>query len=127
MTGTSADLRLPADSAYVAAVRLTTAALTARLGFSIDDLEDARVAVSEACTLLLENQADSAAGDLLEIHYELDDQRLGVDISAPSYAEIDRASYAWQVLTAVTTDLHTEVVDGRRHISYQSKSATRSE
>ena len=130
MSRSSAELRLPADSAYVAAVRLTTAAFAARLGFSIDDLEDARIAVSEACTLLLD-QAGAPASDpameMLEIRYELEDRRLGVDISAPTGSEIDRASFGWQLLTAMTTDLTTEVADGRRHISYLSESATRSE
>ena len=129
MSRSSAELRLPADSAYVAAVRLTTAAFAARLDFSIDDLEDARIAVSEACTLLLDVLAGTgtdAAGDL-EVHYELDERQLGVDISAPGGTSIDQESFAWQLLSAVTTDLRTEIVDGRRHISYLSKSATRSE
>ena len=126
MSRTSAELRLPADSAYVAAVRLTTTAFAARLGFSIDDLEDARIAVSEACTLLLDTEAVDPTGNL-EIRYELEDRRLGVDISAPTHAEIDRASFGWQLLSAMTTDLHTEVADGRRHVTYLSESTTRSE
>ena len=47
------ELRLPADSAYVSVLRTTTAGLAARLDFPIDDIEDLRIAVGEACALVL--------------------------------------------------------------------------
>ena len=56
------ELRLPAESAYVAVLRMTTAGLAARLDFTLDDIEDLRMAVGEACALVLEH-ADSP-GDL---------------------------------------------------------------
>ena len=43
------ELRLPADGAYVSVLRTTTAGLAARLDFPIDDIEDLRIAVGEAC------------------------------------------------------------------------------
>ena len=57
------ELRLPAESAYVAVLRMTTAGLAARLDFTLDDIEDLRMAVGEACALVLEH-ADPG-GDLL--------------------------------------------------------------
>ena len=54
------ELRLPAESAYVAVLRMTTAGLAARLDFTLDDIEDLRMAVGEACALVLEH-ADPAA------------------------------------------------------------------
>ncbi|MCW2838246.1 MAG: rsbW, partial [Marmoricola sp.] len=56
------ELRLPAESAYVAVLRMTTAGLAARLDFTLDDIEDLRMAVGEACALVLEH-ADPG-GDL---------------------------------------------------------------
>lgn len=47
------DLRLPADAAYLSVLRTTTAALAARLDLSVDDVEDLRIAVDEAASLLL--------------------------------------------------------------------------
>ena len=49
------ELRLPAESAYVAVLRMTTAGLAARLDFTLDDIEDLRMAVSEACALVLDD------------------------------------------------------------------------
>ena len=48
------ELRLPADSAYAAVLRTTAAGLAARLDFTIDDIEDLRIAVGEAHALALE-------------------------------------------------------------------------
>lgn len=126
MSETNAELRLPADSAYVAAVRLTTAALAARLGFTLEDLEDARIAVSEACNLLLDAGGSDGAesAGMIDIRFGLDDRSLSVDISAADRGELDLDSFSWQVLDAVSVDLCAEVRDGLRHISYISKSAT---
>ena len=54
------ELRLPADSAYVSVLRTTTAGLAARLDFTVDDIEDLRIAVDEACAMVLP-QADPDA------------------------------------------------------------------
>src|SRR5262245_64877865 len=47
------ELRVPADSAYVSVLRTTSAGLAARLDFTIDDIEDLRMAVGEASALVL--------------------------------------------------------------------------
>ncbi len=47
------ELRLPADGAYVSVLRTTTAGLAARLDFTIDDIEDLRIAVGEASAMVL--------------------------------------------------------------------------
>ena len=39
------ELRLPADSAYMSLLRTTSAGLAARLDFTLDDIEDLRMAV----------------------------------------------------------------------------------
>ena len=54
------ELRLPADSAYASVLRTTTAGLAARLDFTIDDIEDLRIAVGEANAMVLE-QADAGS------------------------------------------------------------------
>jgi serine/threonine-protein kinase RsbW len=49
-----AELRLPAETAYVSVLRMTTAGIAARLDFTLDDIEDLRIAVGEACALVLD-------------------------------------------------------------------------
>ena len=48
---------MPADVAYVSTLRLTAASLAARCDLTIDDIEDLRLAVDEACALLLPHAA----------------------------------------------------------------------
>ncbi|WEG12522.1 anti-sigma B factor RsbW [Pullulanibacillus sp. KACC 23026] len=44
------ELTIPAKKEYVGIVRLATSGVANRMGYSYDDIEDIKVAVSEACT-----------------------------------------------------------------------------
>ena len=101
------ELRLPAESAYVAVLRMTTAGLAARLDFTLDDIEDLRMAVGEACALVLEHA--EAGGDLYA-NFDLSDGSIRVSVSADSKTDAgaDKDSFGWQVLTALTSDVVTE-------------------
>ena len=47
------ELSLPVNAAYVSAARLTASSIANRLGFDIDEMEDVKAAVSEACILMI--------------------------------------------------------------------------
>ena len=98
------ELRLPAERAYVAVLRMTTAGLAARLDFTLDDIEDLRMAVGEACALVLEH-ADPG-GDL-RANFDLSDGSIRVAVSADTSTDDDpdEDSFGWQVLTALTSDV----------------------
>ncbi len=59
-TGRPAEVRLsiPADSAYVAVPRSVVGNLAARNDFTVDAIDDLRIAVDEACALLLPQATD---------------------------------------------------------------------
>ena len=116
------ELRLPAESAYVAVLRMTTAGLAARLDFTLDDIEDLRMAVGEACALVLEH-AD-APGDL-HACFDLSDGSIRVSVSADSArdAEPDADSFGWQVLTALTSDVVTSRDGEQRWLSFTVRSS----
>src|SRR4051812_37871405 len=105
-----AEIRLPADTAYVAVLRITTAGLAARLDFTLDDIEDLRMAVGEASTMLLER---ARPGGQLIASYRLGDGRIDVRVSVdainPTPPDVD--SFAWQVLTTTATDVSAEAGD----------------
>lgn len=44
------EMRFPAKAEYVSTIRLTTSGLANRMGFNYDDIEDLKVAISEAVT-----------------------------------------------------------------------------
>src|SRR5579863_1276951 len=44
------ELRIPPEAEWAAVARLTVAAVASRLDFSLDDIDDVKLAVAEACT-----------------------------------------------------------------------------
>ncbi len=116
------ELRLPAESAYVAVLRMTTAGLAARLDFTLDDIEDLRMAVGEACALVLEN-ADPG-GDL-HAAFDISDGSIRVSVSADSTddAEPDEDSFGWQVLTALSSEVLTSREEQLRWVSFTVRSS----
>lgn len=100
------ELRLPADNAYAAVLRMTATGLAARADFTVDAIEDLRIAVGEAGALLLPL---ARAGSTLETRFTILPGRLRVQMHTRPVtgAEIDRASFAWQVLTTLAENCTT--------------------
>ena len=116
------ELRLPADNAYVSVLRTTTAGLAARLDFTIDDIEDLRIAVGEACAMILP-QADP--GSDLRSWFHLQPGRLiiTVGVEAATAVAPDYDSFAWQVLTTLATSAEVDVRHGLIAVSMTMESS----
>src|SRR5690242_15511581 len=71
-------VKLPAVGAYLSVLRTATAGLAARLDFTLDEIEDLRIAVDEACAMLL---AQAIAGATLDCEFELLPQAMKVSVS----------------------------------------------
>lgn len=106
------ELRLPADSAYVSVLRTTTAGLAARLDFTIDDIEDLRMAVGEASAMVLP-EADAGSDLLCCFFMRPGELVVTVGVSAATASEPDYDSFAWQVLTTLTTSASIDSSSGR--------------
>jgi serine/threonine-protein kinase RsbW len=98
------ELRVPATGAYLAVLRTAAAGLAARLDFTLDDIEDLRIAVDEACALLLPIAVDGAQ---LTCRFELRGTVLQVAVSVPSTVDAppEPGSFAWTVLSALAEDV----------------------
>lgn len=128
MTGTSRDttadveLRLPADGAYASVLRTLAAGLAARLDFTMEDIEDLRMAVSEAASMVLA-EADPDA-DLL-CRFDLLPTRLTLEVSttAAAPAAPDHDGFGWQVLTTLATDASVDAVPGRYAVTLVIRSS----
>jgi serine/threonine-protein kinase RsbW len=55
------ELRIPAVPEWVGVARLAAAGIGSRIGLSIEDIEDLKLAVAEACTCCIQN---AGAGDV---------------------------------------------------------------
>ncbi|HRI96476.1 MAG TPA: anti-sigma factor [Nocardioides sp.] len=96
------ELRLPADSAYVAVLRTTSAGLAARLDFTLDDIEDLRMAVGEASALVLP-QADPGSDLTCEFFMRPGELTVQVGVRSRRPTPPDEDSFAWQVLTTLAS------------------------
>jgi serine/threonine-protein kinase RsbW len=109
-------LTVPADGGYLGVLRTATATLAARLQFALDEIEDLRIAVDEACAMLLVVATPEAE---LECRFAVTDDALLVEVTVPTVrgARLPaESSFAWKVLTALTTSANAEVADGRATI-----------
>lgn len=52
------ELKIPAKPEYVMVLRLTASAIACRADFCMDDIEDLKVAVAEACIMLMNQECD---------------------------------------------------------------------
>jgi serine/threonine-protein kinase RsbW len=102
--GATVALRVPAESAYVAVLRSVTAGLAARCDLTLDEIEDLRIAVDEACALLLPM---AAAGTALSADFTLSNGELVVraSLAARRGAELNQDGFGWTVLDALASSV----------------------
>ncbi len=93
-------LTLPSTGEYLSVLRTATAGLAARLDFTLDEIEDLRIAVDEACAMLL---AGPVEGPELVCSFSLTDDQISVAITVAVRGERlpPRETFAWTVLSAL--------------------------
>jgi serine/threonine-protein kinase RsbW len=106
-------ITLPADSAYLSVLRTATAGLAARLDFTIDEIEDLRIAVDEACAMLLP-QALPGADITCEFQLDNGSIRVGVSVLTVDGQQPSRDTFAWTVLSALAGDVDSDADPERR-------------
>ncbi|QOC90500.1 ATP-binding protein [Micromonospora craniellae] len=117
-------LTVPADGGYLSVLRTATAGLAARLQFALDEIEDLRIAVDEACAMLL---AIAPRGAELDCRFAVTEDALTVEVTVPTVpgARLPaESSFAWKVLTALTTSASAAAADGRATISLLTRRAS---
>ena len=76
MTYETIKMEITANPAYVSIIRLTTSGIANKVGFCMDDIEDLKVAVSEACTNAIKHSSD----DRFTIIYTMIENGLTIEI-----------------------------------------------
>ena len=104
---------MPAEGAYLSVLRTATAGLAARLDFTLDEIEDLRIAVDEACAMLL---SQAVPGTSLDCTFTLGRDRMTIAVSVLSQAGRAPASdsFAWTVLSALAGSVEARVGPGSR-------------
>jgi serine/threonine-protein kinase RsbW len=95
------ELRIPARPEWVALARLAAATVANRLSFSIEEIEDVKLAVAEACTAVIQHESHGefitltceALSDSLRVRVH-DSGRHGVEAANGRRMDFDEARIA---------------------------------
>jgi serine/threonine-protein kinase RsbW len=102
---------MPAEGAYLSVLRTATAGLAARLDFTLDEIEDLRIAVDEACAMLL---PQAIPGTNLECGFDLgtEEMTITVSVAAAEPRMPSRDTFAWTVLSALAGTVDSRLGPG---------------
>ncbi len=112
------ELTVPADAPYVSVLPPVTASLAARQDFTLDEIDDLRIAVDEAGSLLLPFASPTAqltavfAGDGDELRITVSLSTPETSSPRPDFAP-DTSSFGWLVLAALADSVETRTEDDR--------------
>jgi serine/threonine-protein kinase RsbW len=102
-------LTVPAAPEFVRLARLTAAGLATRIGMGYDEVEDLRIAVGEACSLLIGTGARPGS---LSLAFTLGEDRVTIDVTGAFGADggepVDTA-LSDQILDAVVDEHGVDV------------------
>ena len=111
------ELRLPAEGAYASVVRTTAAGLAARLDFTIDDIEDLRIAIGEATALAIP-AADPGTDLVACFFFGHGTLTVTLETEAMDDPPLDTESFAWQVLDTMAQDAAAGSEGGRFRVRF---------
>jgi serine/threonine-protein kinase RsbW len=104
---------VPATAEFVQVLRNVVAGVAARLDLQIDQIEDIRLAVTEAASLLLEE------GDATSLHMSIGRDSDAMDVTLTSDGRSDpwptdrvTSSWAWLVMQGLTDEIRADRADG---------------
>jgi serine/threonine-protein kinase RsbW len=92
-------LIIPARAEYIDIVRLTLYGIATRMGYTYEDIEDMKVAVSEACNNVVLHAYNDSAGKV-EIHFDIGDLELSIavkdDGKSFNYVDVENSTLPMQ-------------------------------
>lgn len=105
-------IRMPPTAAHLVALRTAVGGVAARDSFTLDQINDLRLAVEEAATQLLRHvRKDRVDGGLIEMTIIPTSSglkvRLTAEVDAPGKV-IDESSLSWMILRALADDVQIQ-------------------
>jgi hypothetical protein len=77
-------LQFPASLEYIRLARLVASGLAAQMNFTLDDIEDLRIAVDELCSALVEAAADRTS--TVAVTFRIDGHQMLMEADVPTVA-----------------------------------------
>lgn len=121
MTCETIKMEITANPEYVSIIRLTTSGIANKVGFCIDDIEDLKVAISEACTNAIKHSLDdrfTIIYSMIEsgLTIEIIDNGKGYDISTVNEPDIDNLKESGMglfIIESLMDDVTVESQEGK--------------
>ncbi|WP_228108775.1 ATP-binding protein [Terrisporobacter petrolearius] len=111
-------MEITANPEYVSIIRLTTSGIANKVGFCIDDIEDLKVAISEACTNAIKHSLDdrfTIIYSMIEngLTIEIIDNGKGYDRSTVSEPDIDNLKESGMGLFIIESLMDEVIVESQ--------------
>ncbi len=107
------DISIPASPAYVQVVRLIASGLATRVGFTLDDIEDLKIAVDELCAYLTGAQGRDGQ---LQIGFHVHEDRIEIEgagvFAAGQKLRSDLTDFSKMILETVADEASLQRRDG---------------
>ena len=123
MTPRTVRVRIPPDTGYVPLLRTTVAGIAAREAFTLEEVDDLRMAVEEAAVLLLRIGDEEP----LDLEVTVTEGSLEATLSAALSGgdRLDESSFSWMILSALADKVSADHdSDGVRIILAKARSST---
>lgn len=106
-------LSIPKKPEYVGVARLTSSSIASRLDFDIDDIDDIKVAIGEACTSIIQTSSDEEQN--YDIEFELKEDRLSIkltDLNKPvEKEETDEMGLGLIIIQTLMDEVETDFTE----------------
>lgn len=121
MTYETIKMEITANPEYVSIIRLTTSGIANKIGFCIDDIEDLKVAISEACTNAIKHSLE----DRFTIIYTMIEKGLTIEIidngkgyntkevSEPDLDNLKESGMGLFIIESLMDEVNVESTEGK--------------
>ena len=104
-------LSFPVNAAYVSAARLTASSIASRMGFDVDEIEDIKTAVSEACTYIIKKiTIDTKKTFKIQFALKQDILEISLTTGGP-LAEYSDDEIGFMMIKALMDSLDVDITD----------------
>jgi len=114
-------MEISANPEYVSIIRLTTSGIANKVGFCLDDIEDLKVAISEACTNAIKHSLE----DRFTIIYTMIEKGLTIEIidngkgyntkevSEPDLDNLKESGMGLFIIESLMDEVNVESTEGK--------------
>jgi serine/threonine-protein kinase RsbW len=108
-------IEVPAQADHLAVLRAAAGVIASRLGFSLDDIDDLRILIDEAASVLLTSGAEGTL--LCEIEAADDTIRFRLTAAVTTASTAPDEGFAWSILRALANEVSSETDERGQVIS----------